>query len=123
MPATTAGDTTSFPFKPNTFTALLTTTDSSLTGDLSMKMLNVTVSSSGVTGTFQDQNGDGCATPANVRFHFASPKASGSTGTGTPPTGFYTQFWWSNTMSVTLLPNGSGSISQHVYDVHIWTDW
>jgi len=54
MPATTTGNTTSFPFKFNVYTALLTTTDRSLIGDLSMKTLNVTVSvsrSSGV-GTF-----------------------------------------------------------------------
>src|SRR6266852_3830371 len=41
MPATNDGTTVSFPFKLNTYTALLTTTDPSLTGDLSMKSLNV----------------------------------------------------------------------------------
>src|SRR5258708_3949669 len=44
MPATTSGDTTSFQFLPNTYTALLTTTNPSLTGDLSGKTLNVAVS-------------------------------------------------------------------------------
>jgi hypothetical protein len=124
MPATTTGDTTSFPFKLNTYTALLTTRDSSLTGDLSGKSLNVTVTVSGGGGVFQDQNNGGC-TPdnKNVRFYFASPKASGTTGTDT--TGFYTRFWWSNPMSVPLVsdPQGPMSISQPVNAVHMWSDW
>jgi hypothetical protein len=107
MPATTSGDTTSFQFLPDTYTALLTTTDPSLTGDLSGKTLNVAVSVSGTTtGTFKYQNGDGCAYPANVRFYFTSPKASGTTGPGT--TGFYTQFWWSNPANVQLLTENQG---------------
>src|SRR2546425_6949242 len=56
MPATNDGTTVSFPFKPNTFTALLTTTDASLTGDLSTKTLNVTVSVTGGSGTFQHRS-------------------------------------------------------------------
>src|SRR2546426_4790902 len=80
MPATTDGTTVSFPFKPNIYTALLTTRDASLTGDLSGKTLSVTVSVSGGGGTFQYQRGGSCGGPANVRFHFASPKASGTTG-------------------------------------------
>ena len=44
MPATTTGTTTSFVFKDNVYTALLTTTDSSLTGDLSTTTLNDTIS-------------------------------------------------------------------------------
>src|SRR6266403_3457630 len=68
MPATTTGDTTMFQFLPNIYTALLTTRDSSLTGDLSSKTLNVAVSVSGsATGAFGYQNGDGCTYPANVR--------------------------------------------------------
>src|ERR1700746_2065929 len=47
MPAMTSGNTTMFPFKLNIYTALLTTTDSSLTGDLSMKTLTDTISVSG----------------------------------------------------------------------------
>ncbi len=124
MPATTTGDTTMFQFLPNIYTALLTTRDSSLTGDLSTKTLNVTVTVTGGGGTFQDQNNGGCP-PDNksVRFHFSSPKASGTTGTGT--TGFYTQFWWSNPMSVPLVtdPQGSVTISQPVNAMHMWSDW
>src|SRR5713101_7678620 len=115
MPAMTTNGTTSFPFKLNTYTALLTTTDASLTGDLSLKTLNVTVSVSGGMGTFQDQHNGGCTPDTkSVRFYFASPKASGTTGTGT--TGFYTQFWWSNPMSVPLAtdPQGPMGISQPV---------
>jgi hypothetical protein len=123
-PATTTGDTTSFPFKLNTYTALLTSTDASLTGDLSAKTLNVTVSVTGGAGTFQDQNNGGC-TPDNksVRFYFASPKASGTTGTGTK--GFYTRFWWSNPLSVPLVsdPQGNVTISQPVNATHMWSDW
>src|SRR5579864_2892530 len=124
MPATTNGDATSFPFKLNIYTALLTTTDASLTGDLSAKTLNVTVSVKGGAGTFQDQNNGGC-TPDNksVRFYFTSPKASGTTGTGT--TGFFTRFWWSNPVSVTLLtdPQGQMTISQIVNSPSMWSDW
>jgi len=124
MPATTSGDTTSFPFLLNTFTALLTTTDPSLTGDLSARSLRVTVSVSGGSGTFRDQHNGGCL-PDNkaVRFYFASPKASGTTGTGTR--GFYTQFWWSNPMSVPLVsdPQGEITISQPVNAAHMWSDW
>jgi hypothetical protein len=124
MPATTSADTTSFPFKLNTYTALLTTRDNSLTGDLSSKTLNVSVSVSGsTTGTFKYQNGDGCAYPANVRFYFTSPKASGTTGTDT--TGFYTRFWWSNPANVQLLTENQGPtpISAIVADPNEWSDW
>ncbi len=124
MPATTSGDTTSFQFLPNIYTALLTTTDPSLTGDLSMKSLNVTVSVTGGAGAFQDQNNGGC-TPDNkaVRFYFTSPKASGTTGPST--TGFYTQFCWSNPMSVPLVSGTQGpmTISQPVNALHMWSDW
>src|ERR1700692_4136135 len=44
MPATTTGTTTTFQFKPGIYTALLTTTDPSLTGDLSTKTLMDTIS-------------------------------------------------------------------------------
>jgi len=124
MPATTDGTTVSFPFKPNIYTALLTTRDASLTGDLSGKTLSVTVSVSGGGGTFQYQRGGSCGGPANVRFHFASPKASGTTGPGT--TGFYTQFWWSNPANVPLLTDPQTtpiSISAIVADPTEWSDW
>ena len=72
---TTTGTTTRFPFKLNIYTALLTTTDKSLTGDLSSKMLSATVEVEGGSGTFQHRDGGSC-TPADtfVRFFFVSPK-------------------------------------------------
>jgi hypothetical protein len=124
MPATTSGNTTMFQFLPSTYTALLTTKDPSLTGDVSGKTLNASVSVSGsMTGTFMYQNGGGCVYPANVRFYFTSPKASGTTGPGT--TGFYTQFWWSNPANVQLLTESQGPtpISAIVSDPNEWSDW
>jgi hypothetical protein len=124
MPARTIGNTTSFQFLPNTYTALLTTTDKILTGDLSMKTLSVTVEVTGGSGMFQDQHNGGCIPDKkSVRFYFASPKASGTTGTDT--TGFYTQFWWSNPMSVPLVsdPQGPMTISQPVNALGMWSDW
>ena len=124
MPATTNTDgSVSFPFKLNIFTALLTTTDKSLTGDLSMKTLSATVEVQGGTGLFEDQHNGGCPDRKYVRFFFVSPKASGTTGPGT--TGFYTQFWWSNPADVTLItdPQSQLSMSAIVGDPNEWSDW
>jgi len=87
MPAMTSGPTTTFPFKAGIYTALLTTTDPSLTGDLSTKILTDNISVSGNAMTFMTQhNGGDCASnfPAAVRFYFRSPSASGP---GDPPPG------------------------------------
>jgi hypothetical protein len=127
MPATTAVDgSISFPFKLNTFTALLTTTDKSLTGDLSLKTLSANVEvQGGDNGTFQDQHNGGCQPDRKyVRFFFVSPKASGTTGPGT--TGFYTQFWWSNPVDVTLATDPQEPplpMNAVVNGVHQWSDW
>src|SRR5206468_8713184 len=84
MPATTAGDgSISFPFKLNIYTALLTTTDKSLTGDLSSKALSANVEVLGGSGLFQHRDGGPCGPETYVRFFFVSPKASGTTGPGT----------------------------------------
>jgi len=127
MPASTTGTTTTFPFKPSIYTALLTTTDSSLTGDLSGKSLSDTISVSGDAVTFMTQhNGGSCTSnlPAAVRFYFRSPSASGPS-TGTPPAGFYTQFWWSNPVNMQLLSgNQSPSIIMaSMFDPTEWSDW
>jgi len=127
MPATTTGTTTTFDFLPGKFTALLTTTDRSLTGDLSMTTLTDQISVSGpATTTFMTQHGGGdCVNnfPAAVRFYFVSPSASGST-VGTPPAGFYTQFWWSNRAHLLLTTgNGTGTIIANVGDPSEWSDW
>jgi hypothetical protein len=126
-PATTTGDTTTFPFLDGHFTALLTTTDKSLTGDLSAKTLTDNISVSGDAATFVTQHGGGdCVgdTPAAVRFYFISPSASGSS-VGTPPAGFYTRFWWSNPVNLPLTTGDQNGppISAAVGDPSEWSDW
>jgi hypothetical protein len=123
MPATTTGTTTTFKFKAGTFTALLTTRDPSLTGDLSLTTLSDTVSWSG-TGGFTHRDGGGCSPDDSyVRFYFRSPAASGSS-IGTPPAGFYTQFWWSNPEHVILTgDSGSGTLAANMFDPTEWSDW
>src|SRR5258707_1350052 len=97
MPATTTGDTTMFQFLPNIYTALLTTRDSSLTGDLSMKTLRVTVGVTGDSGMFMDQNsGVLTSLKRSGPVYFTAPKGARSKGTGAAPTVFYTQFWRSS---------------------------
>jgi hypothetical protein len=127
MPATTTGTTTTFEFLPGKYTALLTTTDRSLTGDLSMTTLTDQISVSGSATSFMTQHGGGdCANdvPAAVRFYFVSPSASGST-VGTPPAGFYTQFWWSNPTNVPLTAGNQTpvAITAIVGDPSEWSDW
>jgi len=129
MPATTpdGGITWTFPFLPNTYTALFTTKDPNLTGDLSAKTLTDTIDVSGDAGSFMTQRGGGdCVgnTPAAVRFYFRSPSASGSS-VGTPPAGFYTQFWWSNAVNVPLLTGNqaSATICAHMFNPAEWSDW
>lgn len=128
MPATTTdGSTWTFPFLPNnTFTALFTTKDPNVTGDLSMKTLSDTISVSGNAASFMTQNGGGdCVNnvPAAVRFFFRSPSASGSS-VGTPPAGFYTQFWWSDAANMQLLAgNQTAMITAHMSNPAEWSDW
>jgi len=117
-PPSVTGNTATFNFLPNTYTALLTSTDSSLTGDLTGMRLTDSVTVSGVTGQFQDQNGGGC-TPdlQSTRLFFSSP-------------GFeFTNFWWSNPASVTLtaadFPIGSLTltITGNLTNPGEWSDW
>lgn len=126
MPATTTGTTTTFQFKAGIYTALLTTTDPSLTGDLSMKTLTDMISVSGDATSFMTQhNGGDCSSnvPAAVRFYFRSPSASGPS-TGTPPAGFYTQFWWSNPVNLPLASgNQSGTLTVSMSNLTQWSDW
>jgi hypothetical protein len=124
MPATTTGTKTVFNFKSNVYTALLTTTDTALTGDKSQATLKVTVTLSGPATTFSYQNGGGCVSPASVRFYFTSPSASGPS-TGTPPAGFYTQFWWSNPANIPLATGNQtqSSIIAHMSVPSEWSDW
>ena len=126
MPATTTGTTTTFQFKAGIYTALLTTTDPSLTGDLSAKSLSDTITVSGDATSFMTQhNGGDCVSnvPAAVRFYFRSPSASGPS-TGTPPAGFYTQFWWSNPANVPLVNgNQTQTITANMTVPNEWSDW
>jgi hypothetical protein len=126
MPATTTDATTTFAFLPGKFTALLTTTDRNLTGDLSATTLIDDISVTGSATTFMTQhNGGDCVgnTPAAVRFYFVSPRASGSS-VGMPPAGFYTQFWWSNPVDMQLLTGTqSSTISAPVGNPALWSDW
>ena len=129
MPATTSGATTAFQLIPGTFTALLLTRDRSLTGDLSGRTLVATVTWSGTAG-FVEQNGGGCVPDHQfVRFKIEAPSAAGSTPTGTtlPPSGFFTQFWWSNPIHVDLVGNsGSGVITAPLSwpaAAGMWSDW
>jgi hypothetical protein len=127
MPATTTGTTTTFQFEPSIYTALLTTKDASLTGDLSTKTLTDMISVNGDAGSFMTQhNGGDCVSnvPAAVRFYFRSPSASGPS-TGTPPAGFYTQFWWSNPVNLQLLTGNQPQITimANMADPNQWSDW
>ena len=127
MPAETSGDTTMFNFLAGQYTALLTTNDKSLTGDLSMTTLSDTIAVSGSAATFMTQhNGGDCVSnaPAAVRFYFVSPSASGSS-VGTPPAGFYTRFWWSNPVSAHLLTGNQppANIMAAMSDPTEWSDW
>jgi hypothetical protein len=135
MPATTSGSTTMFNFLSGNYTALLTTTDPSLTGDQSMTTLSDQIQLTGPATTFETQHGGGDCVgnrPAAVRFYFTSPAASGpSVGTsppgtgGTTGTGFYTQFWWSNPVNLPMNSGNQGptTISANMYDPSEWSDW
>ena len=75
--------------------------------------------------SWTQHNGGNCVSnvPAAVRFYFRSPSASGPS-TGTPPAGFYTQFWWSNPVDVRLLTgNQSAPITANMFDPSEWSDW
>src|SRR5438105_1924091 len=132
-PASTpdGGITWQFNFRAGIFTALLTTTDPSVTGNLcpaypiGCRTLNDTIRLSGDAGTFMTQhNGGDCVSnfPAAVRFYFVSPSASGSS-VGSPPAGFYTRFWWSNPMDMQLVKgDDSKTITAHL-DPNEWSDW
>lgn len=113
-----SGGNASFDFASGVYTALLTTSDKSLTGDLTGRTLNATVTMSGVTGAFVDQNGSTCGTPPSVRLYFNS----GGTGQG-GQRGFYTTFWWSNPVSLVLANGTFAPMSVSLNDPGAWSDW
>jgi hypothetical protein len=100
----------SFSFDPTRFTALLTTGDKSLTGEITGKTLTDTITVSGATDIFVTQNGGGCGNPPAVRFYFDTP-------------GFaFTNFWWSNPVSY-VLANGSVTLTAPLSDPSQWSDF
>lgn len=107
--------TASFNFGSNLYTALLTTNNKSLVGNLTNRTLtdSISITNMSATATFIDQNGGGC-TPDNqsVRFYF---QTSGKFA--------YTNFWWSNPESLPLTNNASGAITQAVNAPGAWSDW
>lgn len=122
-------------FVPGQFIALLTTSDSALTGDLSGTTLTDFVSVQQVTGSVVDQNNGGCTPDSQfVRFYFTSPAGSGPSfptsgpplfhGGGGTPAGFYSSFWWSNPVHVDLVPGILNvPMSVVVGDTTQWSDW
>lgn len=124
------GFTWNFNFRSGIFTALFTTTDSTVTGDLcpmtACRTLkdDITISGDALSFMTQHNGGANCSSnvPATVRFYFVSPSASGSS-VGSPPAGFYTRFWWSNPMNMALDPaTPSGTITAHLVPSE-WSDW
>jgi hypothetical protein len=111
-PPSVTGNTVSFNFLSGTYTALLTTSDTTLTGDLTGKTLTDAVLVSGVKGQFQDQNGGPCTPDVqSTRLFFSSP-------------GFeFTNFWWSNPVSVPLAGNLTLTIKGHLGNPGEWSDW
>jgi hypothetical protein len=125
------GATWQFNFQAGTFTALFTTTDQSVTGNLcptfplGCRQLHDTITLSGDAVSFVTQHGGGdCVgnTPAAVRFFFVSPSASGPS-VGSPPRGFYTRFWWSNPVNMQLLTGTDSSTITVNLDPTQWSDW
>lgn len=137
MPATTTdgGMTWTFPFKPDVFTALFTTTDPSVTGNMYGKTLHDKISVNGDPGSYTTQNQGMCSSnvPAFVRFYFTSRSSSGSSfpapgepvmSGGTPPRGFYTNFWWSDEMKVQLDASNQPPLSiSETMTPSDWSDW
>jgi hypothetical protein len=136
--ATNSGTTWNFFFQPNVYTALFTTTDPNMTGNLcpvffaGCKHVTDEITVSGDGGSFMTQsNGGDCVSnfPAAVRFYFTAPSASGQSAgpppPGLPPAGFYTKFWWSNPVNLQLLSGNQGPtpISADLGDVTQWSDW
>ena len=109
-PASNDGKTVTFNFAPGTYTALLTTMDNSINGDLTGKTITDTVSVTGATVPFTTQNGGGCGNPPAVRLYFTSPCFA------------YTNFWWSNPVHFDLA-NGPFAFTVSLADPSQWSDW
>jgi len=136
MPPTTTdgGMTWTFNFKPDIFTALFTTTDPSVTGDDYGKTLTDNIGVSGDAANFTTQkNGGDCVSnvPAVVRFYFTSHSSSGSSSPapgqpvmgGTPPAGFYTNFWWSDGVNMQMTSGMQNKTLTEPMTPGDWSDW
>ncbi len=110
--ASVSGGTATFNFVPGVFTALMTTMDKPLTGNLTGETLTDTVAVGPTGGTFVTQNGGGCNNPPAVRFYF---DVSGKFA--------YTNFWWSNPVSYVLASNGTATLTAPLTDPSQWSDW
>src|SRR4029077_14635944 len=135
---TDGGTTWNFFFQPNVYTALFTTTDPSVTGDLcpvfapGCNVVSDSITLSGDAASFMTQRrGGDCGdnTPAAVRVSFTAPSASGQSAgpppTGLPPAGFYTKFWWSNPINLQMSSGDQTSppISADLGNLYEWSDW
>jgi len=110
----TTGSGFNFSTAPNT--ALLTTQDKSLTGDLTGKTLtaNFTITGSSDAAFTYYGDPDGCGTPATARLYF--------TGTGEKSPGFYSNYWWSNPGSQAISVSGT-AMSISVPLTSSWSNW
>jgi len=107
------GQTATFAFQANVYTARLTTDAKSLTGNLSGKTLTDTITVTGATAPFQTHFGGGCGNPPAVRFFFVDQQRGGFA---------YTNYWWSIPVSY-VLANGTATITASLADPHQWSDY
>jgi hypothetical protein len=115
--ATTFNTGIGFNFLSTPDTALLTTADKSLTGDLTGKTLTATFEITGTSDaafTYYGAPGQCGLNGPFVRLYF--------TGTGEKAPGFYSNYWWSNPASTALAVNG-GTLSLSVPLTTGWSDW
>jgi hypothetical protein len=113
-PATVTGSDVSFNFVNGVYTALLVTSDPSLTGDLSHKTgLTANLAVTNQDGTFQEQNGGGCSPDYQfVRFYFATPGNAS------------THIWWSywgNQVNLNPQTNTAATLTVS-FDPANWSD-
>jgi hypothetical protein len=132
--STDGGTTWNFYFRPNVYTALFTTTDPNLTGNLcpsfplTCKTLSDDITLSGdPTSTFMTRGQGQCGsnTPGVARFYFTAPSASGRS-VEPPPGGFFTKFWWSDVPVEYHMVSGqqtASNISVSLADETHWSDW
>jgi hypothetical protein len=110
----TGADNASFNFQPNVYTAQLVTTAKTLVGDRTGGTVNATLTVTGVTGTFVDQNGGGCTPDTQTVRLFFTTKNPGFN---------FTDYWWSNPIAMTLNGNNTMTLTVPLTDPSQWSDW